>query len=263
MSSRPSAFLIASYPRSGSTWVRTFLSGFLAGVSDPDAPGGPSVLHNANYNRPLLEFDYLSERKPINMRGRDTWMVKTHAKSYPINLDISCVGIIHLVRHPIDVFASGVNYYYRRNQSACFFDHRVRSFADLEAAGDLGKQLDYFLDNVGFLPTRDHMGTWVEHTHFWLDRARTHAPVLTIRFEDMLSDTDNQFKRIVEHLGANYDAERAATVQRELVSFQLADKTKVVWRRGSDYMQGKVTDDQRQQVQELFGGAFSRLGYAA
>jgi len=179
---------LASYPKSGNTWLRAFLHNFLR---DPershdinkltDLTAGESMTHLYRAQDPALDRHLTDERvrelrplvhRTISRSSPDTVLVKTHNAlvedgGYPlISLDLTA-GAIYIVRNPLDVVISHSHHY----------------GADLDATIDL-------LASVGTItnPSATHVaeyhGSWSEHVHSWTSRPSPGLHVM--RYEDML-----------------------------------------------------------------------------
>ena len=97
---------LASYPKSGNTWVRFFLYSYYVGIpmksgdinhKIPDIHSTPELLQSAE-NRIFCKTHFLASDKHPHIK--DT------------------AGIIYLLRHPRDVLLSNLNYFYLTGHSA-------------------------------------------------------------------------------------------------------------------------------------------------
>lgn len=194
---------LASYPRSGNTWLRFLLDAYFF------AP----ALHLNDLGRLSMELDWwlllarehglpdrwiVSAGRAYQKRARpegfpDHLFVKTHfpaAEWHP--LIERTRAAVHMVRDPRDVVLSGLNY---------------SELNSGEIVGDPGEYAQRFVAQGG----PDHWldmgyGSWDVHTRSWAERAD--FPVLTVRYEDFKADTAGQFRRVLEFLGVPIDEGR-------------------------------------------------------
>jgi hypothetical protein len=154
---------IASYPKSGNTWLRFLVCNLLYGRQD-SAEG-------LNLLAPDIH-EMGAERL-----GAHAGLVKTHwAFTNEMPMAARTAAVIYVVRHPADVLVS--NYHYA-SRSAGVAD------ASREA---LERYAERFIQSRGDPRWATlGMGTWEGNVRSWL--GQKHAfPVLPVRYEDMSSD---------------------------------------------------------------------------
>lgn len=160
---RASDLVLASYPKSGSTWLRFVLAGALADRE--------------------MDFDLVSEFSPplgshrsgpaiVAGGGR---LVKSHEVPRFVGRR-SVPRVVSLVRDGRDV---GVSYFHH-----------------LRRRGQVGDDFAAYWDRY-VAGTVSVFGSWQHHVRAWLDYAQ-HNDVLTVRYEDMLADPRAALVRINE-----------------------------------------------------------------
>ena len=201
---------LASYPRSGNTWMRAFLHSLAAVMRDPSAEEidinrieEGSVVENAAalfprfINKPvaLASQAEIAAARPwvqaalVESAGR-TIYVKTHnARALDhgaplINMGVS-LGAIYLVRNPLDVVIS----YAHLNGTD------IDTMIDLMALSGfgVGRSTVNGLDRVHVV-----IGSWSENVASWTQPP--HPAVLVVRYEDLLDNPEAGFVRITRHL---------------------------------------------------------------
>jgi hypothetical protein len=193
---------LASYPKSGNTWLRAFLANYLR---NPDAPvpindlpdfilGDNFLVHYAQFTGKKTEDLSPEEIKALrpkihewfaSARG-ETVFVKTHnmlrvVDGQPLITPSATAGAIYLIRNPLDVVVSFAHHYQTP------FDSAVETMCR---------------DNH-VLPPSDTVlaqviGSWSQHVRTW-----TEAPGLKLhvmRYEDMLIKPGKTFGSLVKFL---------------------------------------------------------------
>ncbi len=201
---------MASYPKSGNTWLRAFLANYLTKARRPIAINDlPNHILGDNL---LLHYEQFSGRKTEEMSDADVarlrpaihrWFaesskndvfVKTHnaitqVDGAPLITPAATAGAIYVVRNPMDVAVSFAHHY------QVDYGRAVESLCEQ----------DYCLPPTsGLLP--QYIGSWSGHVQSWID-----APGLTLhlmRYEDMLEKPLATFGRLAKFLGFRRDLPR-------------------------------------------------------
>ena len=226
--SRPGIVWIASYPKSGSTWMRAMLTNYLQDNGEPASINALAGLRTAsardNFDeligldssdlRPdelarylprfrALLAQALSAPRPDDcaidrIRPHAPHFAKVH-EAYRDPLGgarfsrIGTVGVIYLVRNPLDV---AVSYAHHLQWPI----DRILRMMNNPAASETSST-----SWIGpLLPSP--LTTWSGHVSGWLDQTdlRTHA----VRYEDLLADPRAGFGAIVRFAGLEWDAAR-------------------------------------------------------
>jgi len=122
---------------------------------------------------------------------------------------------IYLVRHPLDVFVSMLNYL----SDSCTGDGRrwfalpARSVEDVVARG----HMDYYLDAFIVFGTllggqRNRFGSWFENVGYWTGEASGNMRVITIRYEQLVENPALALKPVSRFLDVS-DARVAACLE--------------------------------------------------
>ncbi len=203
---------LASYPKSGNTWMRILLSNLLSGSENPEDINNLALRDGSACNRDdfeeytLLDSTLLCPHEIENLMplvqeakaadGSTARFIKVHdAWRYlpdgrPM-LGRAARAALYLVRDPRDVAVS-----FAFHQAATL-DHTIARMNSPEN----------FLAGGPFqLPQR--VDDWSGHVRGWLDQ--TVLPVHLIRYEDLRADTTGVFRRALEFLGAEFHDDRAA-----------------------------------------------------
>ena len=187
---------IASYPKSGNTYLRSFLSSYY--YSDE---GKFEFSQLANIRQfPNIKFSkskmYNNEEASKNwiynqnlyFKKEDFNLVKTHNCLYPYNghqftSANETIGAIYIVRDPRNVITSMKHHYALNYEMA--FKHMVNENASL-----LETTADKDFSNFTFL------NSWSNHYKSWKNNSI--FKVLFIKYEDLEKDKENTFIKIVK-----------------------------------------------------------------
>ena len=202
---------IASYPKSGNTWVRAFLHNYL---EDAKTPQNINQLHEQfvdevkshRYQGFLpddkvttdLSLEEICAIRPMVQaqmaaEAPATLFVKTHNyqgeyKGYPLhNWQVSS-GAIYIVRNPLDVAVSLKHYF------DYSYDEAIAYMAE-EMAGTPNEP-----ENVPQV-----ISSWRQHVASWTRGGRN---MLVLRYEDMLAHPQRSFRKIESLLGVKKDVKR-------------------------------------------------------
>ncbi|MEP7704334.1 sulfotransferase domain-containing protein [Paraglaciecola sp. 25GB23A] len=197
---------ISSYPKSGNTWVNHVLQT----AKDSGYPQGEMDVYN------VMSSDKLPSICPIinkEISQEPTIVLKTHAPyadSMHKTLNLNTVAFIHVIRNPLDVLLSYINFSridYRLwgNREACAtrffidfmgFDQIVpyEEWLDTKLEDipqfNLDHALEKFSAGNGKIPNVDNMsGTWFEHSESYYN-VRDKIPNIVLKYEDMLEDSN-------------------------------------------------------------------------
>ena len=162
---------IASYPGSGSTWVRALVANIIYGevaasVALMDLVPDIHVAVNASH-----------------LHGDTTTFVKTHwAYHERLPLREDTAGAIYVTRHPLDVIASNLNGFLLRQDDGFF------AAPETEQTRRTQDYIDGFITEGGAAEWHAQgIGTWPENVVSWLERG-VPFPRLTVRYEDLKRD---------------------------------------------------------------------------
>jgi hypothetical protein len=201
---------LASYPKSGNTWMRVFLHNLLLNAKEPV---DINSLHfftlgegNARFYKPFdpRPLSQLSETEVMALRPRvhelltraspDSVFVKTHhflgeIEGMPLITMSHTAGAIYMVRNPLDVALSYANHF------GMPIDQAIEEMAN---------------DGTGSKPSdrnaRQYYGSWSLNVSSWTQNA---VPTLhVVRYEDMQERPVETFGGVARFLGLDPPRER-------------------------------------------------------
>ena len=194
---------IASYPKSGNTWIRSLLTSYLYsndGLFNFDLLKKINQFPSPQYFKFFLkdftnikkvsEF-WIAAQERINLFNQDITFLKTHSalcklENNAFTNKANTKGVIYIVRDPRNVITS-FSHHYSMNieKSFNFMTDKSNMLVGSEWGGK----------NFGIATI---LGNWSEHYKSWKNLKI--APILIIKYEDLLNDPKNSFIKIIKFL---------------------------------------------------------------
>jgi aryl sulfotransferase len=215
---------LASYPKSGNTWFRAFLTALLnpanhfvdinnmhpttiassrqlfdelTGVSSADL-----IPEEINRLRPLVYYQNAVESDDlVFQKVHDAFSIFPGGESlFPSDIT---KAVLYFIRNPLDIVVS--------------FAHHLSATIDKTIA--IMNNPEYaFCQHIDMLHNqlRQNLSTWSGHVKSWVDDSG--LPLLVIRFEDMYINPIETFSKAISFIGLNYQLKEIETAL-ELASF--------------------------------------------
>ena len=204
---------LASYPKSGNTWFRIFLSNLFSSKDEPadindlqdttiasnrqlfdDTTG----LSSADLTMPEIEklrpfvYESIAERaeNPVFLKIHDAFIFTS--EGIPLVSENASQKAIYFIRNPLDIAVS-------------FAHHLNVSF---EKSVDIMCNEEYaFCNRTDRLHNQleQRLFSWSSHVKSWIKQSI--IPIKVFRYEDMLSDTLNIFTEAVKFAGLDFSNE--------------------------------------------------------
>lgn len=274
----PGIIWLASYPKSGNTWLRAFIANYFRNPERPlpindlhkFAVGDGFLIHYEHYSgRPKEELheDEIRALRPKVHRWwashpSETAFVKTHNMigeegGVPIITPDATAGAIYVVRNPLDVVVSSAHHYQIPLEEAV--DDLCEAYKVIP--GQDGKKVP------------DFIGNWTQHVRSWVEAPGLNPHVM--RYEDMLSRPGPTFRTLIKFLGVplttgrlrkalkftSFD-EMARQEQRDSFNEARPDGASPFFRQGrSGQWREALTERQVQRVVDAHGETMRRFGY--
>ena len=272
---------LASYPKSGNTWTRVFLTNYLRDCAEPAdvnaLDNGPMASHRVGFDELVgIEASQLPPRIVSRLRpeayrmlaqeSTDRLYIKVHdawsltdlgASMFPAD---ETLAVIYILRNPLDVAVSYAHH------TGGTMDQTVANMCDSGYVIGLREQRP-----ADQLP--QHLGTWSEHVASWVDDSG--LPLLVLRYEDLHADPVGTFGKVVDFLGlpADSDRLRRAVDFSRLEELQRQEAATGFYERPATssapfFRQGKVGSwrqdlrgDLAEQLQSAHRTTMDRFGY--
>ncbi|NDJ60965.1 MAG: sulfotransferase domain-containing protein [Chloroflexi bacterium] len=207
---------LASYPKSGNTWLRVFLDNYW---EDRDQPADINRLQRTSLptvrvmfdNTLVIESGLLTKAEVDALRPRyyrqfatkpaatDKHLCKVHdAYTYlpdgaPLHPTDVSFGVIYLIRNPLDVAISYAHH----------------SATDIDTAIDLMSREIHTLaapPNTEAHQIGQRLMSWSGHVRSWVDQAPLQR--LVVRYEDLVAQPQAAFARVIAFLSWDLDSAR-------------------------------------------------------
>ena len=192
---------LASYPKSGNTFLRSLLTAYLF---TKDGNFNFEVLKNINQfpnnatfeklgidisNQKEVIKNYIKVQEETNKRdGQGIRFLKTHSTLQDIdghkftNLK-NCLGAIYIVRDPRDVAKS------YSNHNSTSIDESINHMKEFSIGGGI-KSKDRKNETI------THLGSWSSHYTSWKEFDKVDRYLL-IKYEDLVKETEKTFLKVL------------------------------------------------------------------
>ena len=192
---------IASYPKSGNTWLRSLISSYFFtndGVFDfkllkniPSYPSPPFFeKYPDKFDKPEATAKYwIPEQERINKNNNKLIFLKTHnalckINGYSFTDTKNSLGAVHIIRDPRNVISSISNHY------QIDLDEALKFMKTPNKAIFVKKDQRYLGFNALF--------SWSLNNKSWSECQK--FPILTIKYEDLEKETFETFKKVFEFI---------------------------------------------------------------
>jgi len=193
---------LASYPKSGNTWIRSLLSAYLYSKDGKftfklleKIQQFPSKQYFEYFTKDFTDIKKISDywipsQDKINLINEDVVLLKTHSALCTLEKNqftnkSNTKAIIYIARDPRNLITSLSNHY----------------------SLSLKDSLDFMSNKNKMITPNEHqfgiatvLGDWSEHYKSW--KNSNIAPILIIKYEDLLKDTISTFTSVINFLSS-------------------------------------------------------------
>ncbi|MBF0285300.1 MAG: sulfotransferase domain-containing protein [Magnetococcales bacterium] len=271
---------LASYPKSGNTWLRLALRSLEQGgvpisLAQPnawapivsalpffeqalDVEAADLTLEEIERLRPrALEVEAREAPGPLFRKVHDAWTLTPEGEPlFPPRLTL---GTLIIVRDPRDVAVSYAHF------AGISLDRSIAFLANPQA-----QLAPSFRDGEGQM--RQHLGSWSDHVASWLEAPGMNP--LLLRYEEMKADPLETLRQAARHVGWNPTEEglARATEATRFETLQAIERREGFGGKGAGkvpfFRRGEVggwrdvlTPAQQAALEEAHGPMMARLGY--
>ncbi len=220
MTDNKNYWYLASYPKSGNTWCRLFIQEVINIKTHFERTGNLNLseiddftINTGNIvssrkwiddelgidSRLLSSQEIESARRKLGLSSstfsNSLKFYKIHDSLYgfykkkPIVPIEKCKGVVYLIRNPLDIIVSMKHFFLWSN------DFTVKFLMD--------KNATLKLDNNSGPQVNQYLGSWDIHVNSWNEQK--YAPILLIRYEDLINKTDYSFTKVSKFLNLTDD----------------------------------------------------------
>ena len=186
---------LASYPKSGNTWVRTIIATLEYTNDGIYNPTNLSMINKFPSQEYFSEFTknyhdvnemkkfWIYAQQKINLKSEFTYFKTHHVNckngGYPFTDNDNTAGTIYIIRDPRNVVTSFANHFSKNVEEA------KNTMASILMTGT--EAPDIF----------ELIGTWAQNYVSWTKYNKNH---LLIKYEDLISNPEKEIKKIIEYI---------------------------------------------------------------
>ena len=200
---------LASYPKSGNTWVRFYILSLLMGkktdvnlnhlkaiMAYPHSTQFEGLVSNL-FDLDEIAKNWIASQKKVNS-NKHLRFFKTHNmlgnyKEYPFTDSENTLGAIYIVRDPRNVITSLKNHYslpnYEKAKEFMFDENKILAMSE--------RQKNLFMKSKIF-PLKQFVGSWRTNHLSWKYMNKNY---LLVRYEDLTENPKNEFTKIADFVG--------------------------------------------------------------
>ena len=201
---------IASYPRSGNTFLRIVLSQVVFGAERARFLDGdlPEYVHP----KPLD----LASSRPVATDSGSVAFVKSHYCKPVQVAGVRNVFGVYIYRNPLDVFLSGLNYVYINAEKydsfrKYFLNERPKDVDTIVADGELDHYFNRFVRDDGIAVFRPFSGGWAEGVTNWCAaEASSNGAITCLSYDDVVKNTERIVGDLMRRIGVVVDDDAIA-----------------------------------------------------
>nr|BAK03878.1 predicted protein [Hordeum vulgare subsp. vulgare] len=216
---RPTDVLLASFPKTGTTWLKALAFSALNRAAHPPSPAGADHPLHRNSPHDLVRFLELADQDGDGLIYEEVPSPRLLATHVPYSLlphsitgtdDGSGGRIMYVCRDPKDTFVSFWHYHEKTTAT-------LQQMADVGGASEAMPTFEEAFEL--FCQGQSAEGPQWRHTlEYWEASCRSPDKVLFLRYEDLLLDPPGSLRKIAAFMACPFSPEEeAAGVVRDIV----------------------------------------------
>ena len=191
---------LASYPKSGNTWVRVFLNSLLytdnneSDINNLSIGQFPNRKHFKDITKNMDDINEFSKhcinaQSKLNLSNQTIFLKTHHAYwqngNYKFTDTQTTLGVIHIVRDPRNVITSLKNHYNFKN-----YDDALKFLLDdRKVIGTKNSEKEVDLPHI--------ISSWKNHFNSWKKMNKNY---LLIKYENLINFPELEFEKITKYL---------------------------------------------------------------
>ena len=228
---------IASYPKSGNTWLRSIISALVYsddGIFDFNLLKKIQQFPEKIYFKDLIKdfgnFDeiksnWIFAQDKINLDNKIKFF-KTHQGKYTVNGDnftnnVNTKAIIYVVRDPRNVVNSISNHF------SLSIENSLKFMLSPKLIGNIKNFDESFIENKPGMLTL--LGKWNDHYRSW---TRNKTNLLLIKYEDLIQNPNNEMDKIIYFLKKYLEFDTSIEKNKNIIKTTSFDYLKKMEKKG-------------------------------
>lgn len=246
---------LSSYPKSGNTWFRHIVQDYFSILNKKEYYYPPDI-HESENN--------LNDYKAQNVKfiNKDIFVYKSHVFNDP---NQNPNKIIHIFRHPLDVFLSSRMHLF--NRSVFMSDRRKKSYFlngipktvdDVIRDNEMDYYFDEFIEDLGITYYNSILGDKSNYFSYVLSALKSNLSV-SIKYEDLVNKTNETTNFAFQSYWPNIPSIK-------LNNSSINKKTKFsgdsfYWKSRAENFKHYLTAKQIKKFSMKYGNELSLIGY--
>ncbi|EIM64876.1 sulfotransferase domain-containing protein [Desulfobacter postgatei] len=245
---------IYGFPKTGSTWLRVIIGDLLQ--TQAQVPEWcPDIYWEADIrsSKPLFDAD----NHQLNFYKSHSKRLTVAYRGQPLHTD----KIIYIVRHPLDVFCSQLNYLLRVAPGDWSLPKKYLP-EDVSAAKESGMITDFYSAFMLFGTLQPYFfdaGSWSENYLYWLS-GKSDTPTCVIRYEDLYFNFEQEVNKICNFLNLHFPS-NLEEIRNLIDTKKTVDGGRFYWRKKPNNHIEFLTNDQIENFYRYYSEIIHLSGY--